>query len=143
MGTPFQTVSSRRARGLLYLRSRWAHFALVAGPGLVVMLADTDAGSVITAAQSGAQWGYRLLLPQLLLVPILFGIQEVTVRLGIMTRRGHGTLIREHFGFGWALLSALTLFAASMGALITEFSGIAGVGELYGLPRVLTVGAAA
>ena len=31
------------------------------GPGLLAMLADTDAGNVVTAAQSGAQWGYRLL----------------------------------------------------------------------------------
>ena len=37
----------------------------VFGPGLVVMLADTDVGSVITAGQSGVQWGYRLLLLQL------------------------------------------------------------------------------
>ena len=49
------------------------------------MLADTDAGSVITAAQSGAQWGYRLLLLQLLLMPILYIVQELTVRLGIVT----------------------------------------------------------
>ena len=39
----------------------WRNFLAVAGPGMVVMLADTDAGSVITAAQSGAAWGYRLL----------------------------------------------------------------------------------
>ena len=31
------------------------------GPGLLVMLADTDAGNVVTAAQAGAQWHYRLL----------------------------------------------------------------------------------
>ena len=30
-------------------------FLAVLGPGLVVMLADTDVGSVITAAQSGVQ----------------------------------------------------------------------------------------
>ena len=29
--------------------------AAVWGPGIVVMLADTDAGNVVTAAQSGAQ----------------------------------------------------------------------------------------
>jgi Mn2+/Fe2+ NRAMP family transporter len=120
----------------------WYHWLLVLGPGLMVMLADTDAGSVITAAQSGAQWGYSLLLPQILLIPILFGIQEVTVRLGIITRQGHGALIRERFGLGWAVLSAATLFVACMGALITEFSGIAGAGELFGLPRVLTIGCA-
>ena len=50
--------------------SRLARFAVVAGPGLVVMLADTDAGSIITAAQSGAEWGYRLLLLQLILIPL-------------------------------------------------------------------------
>jgi Mn2+/Fe2+ NRAMP family transporter len=109
----------------------------------MVMLADTDAGSVITAAQSGAQWGYSLLLPQLLLIPILFGVQEITVRLGVVTGRGHATLIREQFGFGWALVSGTALFVACVGALVTEFSGIAGVGELYGVPRWLTVGASA
>ena len=40
----------------------WRRLAVVAGPGIVVMLADTDAGSIITAAQSGAEWRYRLLL---------------------------------------------------------------------------------
>lgn len=42
----------------------WRRFMAVAGPGIVVMLADTDAGSIITAAQSGAEWGYQLLLLQ-------------------------------------------------------------------------------
>jgi len=60
-------------------------FLAVAGPGIVVMLADTDAGSVITAAQSGAQWGYRLLLLQFILIPILYIVQELTVRLGAVT----------------------------------------------------------
>lgn len=35
------------------------HFLKVYGPGLIVMLADTDAGCLITAAQSGAQWGMQ------------------------------------------------------------------------------------
>ncbi|MHB2033755.1 MAG: divalent metal cation transporter, partial [Gemmatimonadaceae bacterium] len=71
-------------------RARWAVFLSVLGPGLVVMLADTDAGSVITAAQSGAQWGYRLLALQVLLIPVLYVVQELTVRLGLLTGRGHG-----------------------------------------------------
>jgi Mn2+/Fe2+ NRAMP family transporter len=62
------------------------------------MLADTDAGSIITAAQSGMQWGYQLLLLQLLLMPILYIVQELTVRLGIFTGKGHGELIRETLG---------------------------------------------
>ncbi|MGO8739270.1 MAG: divalent metal cation transporter, partial [Rhodoblastus sp.] len=53
-------------------RTRLRNFLAVAGPGLVVMLADTDAGSVITAAQSGAAWGYRLLWLQFALIPVLY-----------------------------------------------------------------------
>ena len=120
-------------------RSRWSRFALVAGPGIVVMLADTDAGSIITAAQSGAQWGYRLLLLQLVLVPILFVVQELTVRLGIVSGKGHGELIREHFGRGWAWVSVGTLVLACIGALLSELSGLAGVGLLYGVPVSLTM----
>ncbi len=117
-------------------------FLAVWGPGLVVMLADTDAGSLITASQSGARWGYRMILPQLILMPVLYVVQEITVRLGIVTGKGHGALIRERFGRRWALLSAGTLFASAVGALLTEFAGIAGVGELFGISRSVTVPAA-
>lgn len=113
------------------------------GPGLMVMLADTDVGSAVTAAQSGVQWGYRMVLPQLILIPILFAVQEMTVRLGIVTKKGHGEAIREHFGLGWGLLSVSALFLASVGALITEFSGIAGVCQMVGVPSVLGVSIAA
>ena len=113
------------------------------GPGLLVMLADTDAGNVVTAAQSGAQWGYRLLPLVLLLIPMLYMVQELTVRLGLYTGRGHGELIRERFGPGWAWLSTLGLAGAVVGSLITEFTGVAGVGELFGLSRSFTLPLAA
>src|SRR5476649_393709 len=120
-------------------RFSWARFAAVAGPGMVVMLADTDAGSVITAAQSGAQWGYRLLLLQIVLAPVLFVVQELTVRLGIVSGKGHGDLIQQHFGRGWALLSVGTLVLACVGALLSELSGLAGVGLLFGIPAPLSM----
>ena len=111
----------------------------VMGPGLVVMLADTDAGCLITAAQSGAEWGFALVLPQLLLIPVLYAAQEITVRLGLVTGKGHGQLIREHFGLRWGVLSAGTLMLSAIGALLTEFAGVAGVGELFGVSKWLTV----
>ncbi len=123
--------------------ARIARFLAVFGPGLVVMLADTDVGSVITAGQSGVQWGYRLLLLQVVLIPILYMVQELTVRLGVFTGRGHGELIRDTFGPFWGWVSAAGLGVATVGALLTEFSGVAGVGELYGLPRAATLPIAA
>lgn len=116
------------------MRSPVGRIMAVTGTGIVVMLADTDAGSIITAAQSGAQWGYRLLLLQFILMPILFLVQELTVRLGVVTGRGHGELILERFGRGWAWLSVSTLAIACIGALVSELSGLAGVGLLFGIP---------
>jgi Mn2+/Fe2+ NRAMP family transporter len=121
---------------------RWRRFSAVFGPGLVVMLADTDVGSVITAAQSGVSWGYRLLLVQLVLIPILFVVQDLAVRLGIFAGRGHGALVRAVLGPGWAWLAAAAA-VAGLGALLTEFSGVAGVGELYGVPRLVSLPLAA
>jgi Mn2+/Fe2+ NRAMP family transporter len=103
------------------------------------MLADTDAGSIITAAQSGAEWGYRLLLLQLVLIPVLYVVQELTVRLGIVSGKGHAELIKQHFGRGWAWLSVATLVLACIGALLSELSGLAGVGLLFGVPSPVTM----
>ncbi len=120
-------------------------FLAIAGPGLVVMLADTDAGSVITAAQSGAAWGYKLLLLQLLLAPVLYVVQELTVRLGLVTGKGHAELILQHFGRFWAWFSVGTLSISCVGALLSELSGLAGVGALLGVPAgvvmIVVVGA--
>jgi Mn2+/Fe2+ NRAMP family transporter len=138
---PATVRQTPKAQPISFTR-RIAIMLLVFGPGIMVMLADTDAGSVITAAQSGAQWGYRMILPQIVLIPILYLVQEVTIRLGIATGKGHGELIRERFGMKWALVSVITLFIASVGALVTEFSGIAGVGELFGIPSWLSVSVA-
>ena len=117
----------------------WRRVAMTVGPGLMVMLADTDAGSVITAAQSGAQWSYQLLILQVLIVPILFAVQELTVRLGLATGKGFGELVLLRFGRLWATLSMATLVVSCFGALVTEMSGLAGVGQMFGVPVWQTI----
>ncbi|MHA8263823.1 NRAMP family divalent metal transporter [Lactobacillaceae bacterium Melli_B3] len=131
-----QVALSATRDNLIMKLKKWL---VVVGPGLIVMLADTDAGCLITAAQSGASYGYSMVLPQILLIPILFMVQEITVRLGIVTNKGHGELIREYFGKKWAYISSITLMISCVGALITEFIGIAGVGELFGISKWFTV----
>ncbi len=125
------------------LRRRHLMLLAAAGPGLMVMLADTDAGSVVTAAQSGARFGYRLLPLEVALIPILYLVMELTVRLGLTTGKGHAQLIKERFGRGWAAVSVGTLLVTSVGALVTEFAGIAGVGSIVGVPPLLIVPGAA
>lgn len=117
----------------LHLNSKLLLWLAVLGPGIVVMLADTDAGSLILSAQSGAVWGYKLLALQFILMPILYIAQELTLRLGLVTGMGHGELIKHHFGKWWAWLSVSTLVISCIGAILSEFSGLAGVGALFGI----------
>lgn len=134
-------VSENSLKWALLLRQ----LVLVAGPGLIAMLADTDAGSVITVAQSGAQWGYRLLLPNLGLIPFMFIAQELALRLGLGTGRGAGELVMQRFGKVPAGLLLAVLAVSCSGALVTQLSGLAGAGQALGAPvwltMTLTVGA--
>ena len=120
---------------------RWRRSLLVLGPGLLAQLANSDAASIITAAESGAQWGYRLLLLQVLIIPVLYMTQELTVRLGLGTGKGYAELVRERFGRVWAFLSIATLIASCFGALVAQMTGLAGVGEAFGIPVWQTIAA--
>jgi len=120
-------------------KSSWRQKLAAIGPGLVVMLADNDAGSILTAAQSGAHWGYRLVTLQFLLLPILVLVQELAARLGLVTGRGFSELVRVRFGRAMSTFATCTLLASCFGAVVTQMSGIAGVGQLYGLPVWLSI----
>jgi Mn2+/Fe2+ NRAMP family transporter len=125
-------------------RPWWLKYLAVAGPGLIVAFADTEAGSVATAATSGAQFGMKLVLLQLLLIVPLFVIQEMTVRLGTVSGKGHAALIRERYGLAWAWVSLGTMLVTNLAALVTEFIGIAGAALVFGLPAApLVLGSAA
>ncbi len=107
------------------------------------MLADADVGNVATSAQAGAHWGFRLLPLLVALIPVLYIIQELTVRLGIFTRRGLGELVRERFGRTWSVIAGIGLVTVVLASLITEFTGVASIGELYGVSRNFCVPLAA
>ena len=142
--TPISSTSATPARPVARPSARsWKRFLAVVGPGLIVAFADTEAGSVTTAASSGAQFGMKLVLLQLLLIVPLFVVQEMTARLGTATGKGHAALIREHYGLGWAWVSLGTMLITNIAALVTEFIGIAGAALIFGVNATLMVVVAA
>jgi len=110
---------------------------------MIVAFADTEAGSITTAASSGAQYGMKLVLLQLLLIIPLFIVQEMTVRLGTVTGKGHAQLIRDNYGLTWAWVSLGTMLFTNVAALVTEFIGIAGAALIFGVNPALMVIASA
>src|SRR5580698_11049578 len=111
------------------VKSKWMRdlltFLMVFGPGLIVMVADNDAGAVSTYSQAGAQYGTHLLWIVLLLLPITYFIQEMVVRLGIATGQGHAAMIYQRFGKWWGLFSLVDLQLLNFLTLVTEFAAIA------------------
>ena len=123
------------------VRSRWLYsvltFLTVFGPGLIVMEADNDAGAVSTYVQAGAQYGTRLLWILLLLLPVTYFIQEMVVRLGIATGKGHAAMIYQRFGRWWGLFSLVDLQLVNFLTLVTEFAAISlALSHLNIAPRV-------
>lgn len=84
-------------------------YLMLSGPGLVVMVADNDAGGITTYAATGAKYGYGLIWFLLLLIPVAYYVQEMTVRLGAVTKRGHAEAIFEGFGAFWGWFSLVDL----------------------------------
>lgn len=114
-------------------------FALVLGPGIIVMVADNDAGGITTYAVAGAQTGYSLLWFFALLGPVAYFVQEMTVRLGAVTKRGHAEAIFHSFGSFWGWFSLLDLVLTDWMTMITEFIGMTAAMSIFHIPPVVTV----
>jgi len=114
-------------------RARWRAGLAALGPGLVAMLADTDAGSILTAAQTGVETGAALIPLQLAAIPLLYLAQELAVRLALGTGRGMVELIGARCGRGAGVAVAAVLGLTCFGALVTQLSGMAAVAGLFGV----------
>lgn len=126
------------------VQSKWLskliQFLMVMGPGIIVMIADNDAGAVSTYVQAGANYGLYFMWLLLLLLPITYFIQEMVVRLGIATGQGHAAMIYKRFGKWWGAFSLCDLLVVNFLTLVTEFAaiflGIQGLGldPYYAVP---------
>ena len=124
-------------------RRHLAAFVAVLGPGIVVMVADNDAGGISTYAQAGQDYGMRFAWPLLLLVPVLFFHQEMVARLGAVTGAGHARLIAARFGRRWAALALADLLALSVLTLVADFTGVAISLGYFGVSKLVAVPVAA
>jgi NRAMP (natural resistance-associated macrophage protein)-like metal ion transporter len=114
-------------------------YLLLAGPGLIVMLADNDAGGITTYTVTGAKYGYGLIWFLLLLLPVAYVVQEMTVRLGAVTKRGHAEAIFDAFGSFWGWFSFLDLALVNWLTLITEFIGMTAAMSIFHIPPIFTI----
>ncbi|HVI10037.1 MAG TPA: divalent metal cation transporter [Candidatus Binatia bacterium] len=132
-----RVLSARSRRGVISkARLLW----LLIGPGVLVMLGENDGPSMLSYAATGAKFGVGFFIPFVILTFIMaVVVQEMTVRLGAATHRGHAELIFERFGPFWGWFSMIDLGVGNFLTLITEFIAVrAGLG-FFGVPPWLAI----
>jgi Mn2+/Fe2+ NRAMP family transporter len=118
---------------------RFYAYLAVLGPGIIAANAGNDASGIATYSTVGAGYGYSLLWIFIPITLSLIVVQEMCVRMGVVTGQGLADLIREQFGVRLTALVMLALLIANTGVIISEFVGIAQASELFGIPRYITI----
>ena len=125
----------KRFIGMSWLRELFS----IWGPAWLVMIADVDAASMITAAESGAIYETKLVWFLIVLTIPLFVIQEVAGRVGTVTCKGLGQLIRENYSRRTAVLAAVPMALVDVISYVVEYTGIAIGFEMFGISPLISV----
>lgn len=118
---------------------RFVTYLAILGPGIIAANAGNDAGGIATYSSAGAAYGYTLLWTFIPMTVSLIVVQEMCMRMGVVTGQGLADLIREHFGVRWTAFVMLALMIANTGVIISEFVGIGQASELFGVSRYVTI----
>jgi Mn2+/Fe2+ NRAMP family transporter len=118
-------------------------FLSVMGPGIITANVDNDAGGITTYSLAGSQFGYNLLWIFIPMIIALAVIQEMGVRMGIVSGKGLADLIREKIGIKLTFLMMVALLLANFGNVLAEFSGIAVSSGIFNVPRFIALPLAA
>jgi Mn2+/Fe2+ NRAMP family transporter len=142
-GSPEETLRDRDRSRIVASRATgrsWRLLWLLAGPGLLVMLGENDGPSMVSYATTGATYGIGFFVPFILATFVMaYIVQEMTVRLGIATGRGHAELIFQRFGPFWGYFAMGDLVFGNVLTLVTEFIAIQAGGLYFGVPSWLSV----
>jgi Mn2+/Fe2+ NRAMP family transporter len=116
-----------------------AIFLAILGPGIITGSVDNDAGGITTYSVAGALYGNQLIWTLIPSFIVLFIVQEMNARMGIVTGKGLATLIRENAGVKVTFFIFMGLLIADIGNTTTEFAGVAGSLEIFGVSKYISV----
>jgi NRAMP (natural resistance-associated macrophage protein)-like metal ion transporter len=120
-----------------------ALFLAIIGPGIITGSVDNDAGGITTYSVAAAEYGYSLIWTLIPSFIVLIIIQEMNARMGIVTGKGLADLIRENAGVKVTFFIFIGLLLADIGNTTTEFAGVAGSMEVFGISKYISVPIAA
>jgi NRAMP (natural resistance-associated macrophage protein)-like metal ion transporter len=123
--------------------SRLALLLAVMGPGIIVSMVDNDAGGIATYSVAGARYGYEILWVMIPTVVLLYMVQEMNARMGVVTGKGLAALIRERFSLRLTALVMVAMLVANFANTVSNFAGVAAGAEIFGVSGYVAVPLAA
>jgi NRAMP (natural resistance-associated macrophage protein)-like metal ion transporter len=133
-----KTLLELKSRRKSFFR-RLAIFLAILGPGIITGSVDNDAGGITTYSIAGAEYGYGLIWTLIPSFILLLVIQEMNARMGIVTGKGLADLIRENAGMRTTFFIFVGLLLTNIWNTTTEFAGVAGSMEVFGVSKYLSV----
>ena len=109
------------------------------GPAWIVMIADVDAASILTAAENGVVFRYGLIWILILLTVPLFFVEEAAGRVGVVTKRGLGEVIRTTYSRRSAVLVSVPTTLTNFLSYVVQYTGIAIGMSLLGVPPIVSL----
>jgi NRAMP (natural resistance-associated macrophage protein)-like metal ion transporter len=95
------------------------------GPGLITGAADDDPSGISTYSVAGASLGYSILWTALFSFPLMAAVQLMCARLGLVTGRGLGGVIRKRYPTWVLWLACLLLIVANVFNIGADLGGMA------------------
>jgi Mn2+ and Fe2+ transporters of the NRAMP family len=121
------------------LKRNILYFLVILGPGIITGSVDNDVGGITTYSVAGALYGYKLLWTLIPAFLVLFVVQEMNTRMGIVTGKGLADLIRETAGIKITFFMSIALLFSNISNVTTEFAGVAGSMQIFGISKYMSI----
>ncbi len=104
-------------------------FLKALGPGLITGASDDDPGGIGTYSSVGARFGFAIIWMALWLLPVMFAVQEICARIGVVTNKGLAGVIGKHYSrktvmaiVGLLIIANVVNIGADLGAMAASLS---------------------
>jgi NRAMP (natural resistance-associated macrophage protein)-like metal ion transporter len=95
--TPSSSSPSPSAAPPERKESRLKSISKVIGPGVITGASDDDPSGIATYSQAGAQFGFGMLWMVIFLYPLMYTVQEICARIGLVTGSGLMAVIKSKY----------------------------------------------
>ena len=115
-------------------RMKVKYYLRVLGPGVITGASDDDPSGIGTYSSVGAMFGFAILWTAAWLLPIMFAIQEVCARIGIVANHGLANVLQKHYGrkivlgiVSILIIANVVNIGADLGAMAASLKMLTGV----------------